>query len=76
MRILGGIFKGRDLPTLAGDGCRPAMAKVREALFNMLAARGLDVEGLRVLDVFAGTRQPGVRMFKPRCGFRPVRGGQ
>lgn len=55
MRILGGIFKGRDLPTLTGDGCRPAMAKVREALFNMLAARGLDLEGARVLDVFAGT---------------------
>jgi len=55
MRILGGRFKGRDLPTLTGDGCRPAMAKVREALFNMLAARGLEVEGARVLDVFAGT---------------------
>ncbi len=55
MRILGGIYKGRDLPTLSGDGCRPAMAKVREALFNMLFARGLALEGARVLDVFAGT---------------------
>ena len=43
MRILGGVFKGRELPTLSGDGCRPAMAKVREALFNMLAARGIIV---------------------------------
>ena len=55
MRILGGTFKGRDLPTLAGDGCRPAMAKVREALFNMLVARGIDLNGALVLDVFAGT---------------------
>ena len=55
MRILGGTFKGRDLPTLAGDGCRPAMAKVREALFNMLAARGADPQGSLVMDVFAGT---------------------
>ncbi|MFZ5427491.1 MAG: 16S rRNA (guanine(966)-N(2))-methyltransferase RsmD [Thermodesulfobacteriota bacterium] len=55
MRILGGAYKGRDLPTLSGDGCRPAMAKVREALFNMLFARGLALEGARVLDVFAGT---------------------
>jgi len=55
MRILGGIFKGRELPSLSGDGCRPAMAKVREALFNMLAARGLDMDGARVIDVFAGT---------------------
>jgi len=55
MRILGGIFKGRNLPTLSSDGCRPAMAVVREALFNMLAARGLDLERARVLDIFAGT---------------------
>lgn len=55
MRILGGTFKGRELPTLAGDGCRPAMAKVREALCNMLAARGMAFEGARVLDVFAGS---------------------
>jgi len=55
VRILGGSFKGRDLPTLEGDGCRPAMAKVREALFNMIAARGFQMEGARVLDVFAGT---------------------
>ena len=40
---------------ITGDGCRPAMAKVREALFNMLAARGLDMDGARVIDVFAGT---------------------
>jgi len=55
MRILGGTFKGRNLPTLASDGCRPAMAVVREALFNMFAARGVEISGARVLDVFAGT---------------------
>lgn len=69
MRILGGRFKGRDLPTLSGDGCRPAMAKVREALFNMLAARGLDVEGLRVLDVFAGTGSLGFECLSRGAAF-------
>lgn len=69
MRILGGIYKGRDLPTLTGDGCRPAMAKVREALFNMLAARGLDLPGLRVLDVFAGTGSLGFECLSRGAAF-------
>ncbi|WP_243364316.1 16S rRNA (guanine(966)-N(2))-methyltransferase RsmD [Fundidesulfovibrio terrae] len=69
MRILGGIYKGRDLPTLSGDGCRPAMAKVREALFNMLAARGLDLPGLRVLDVFAGTGSLGFECLSRGAAF-------
>jgi 16S rRNA (guanine966-N2)-methyltransferase len=55
MRILGGEFKGRVLPTLEDKGCRPAMAKVRLALFSMLEARGVTMSGATVLDVFAGT---------------------
>lgn len=69
MRILGGIYKGRDIPTLAGDGCRPAMAKVREALFNMLYARGLDLPGQRVLDVFAGTGSLGFEALSRGAAF-------
>lgn len=60
MRILGGEFKGRTLPTLEGDGCRPAMGKVREALFSMLEARGHALGEARVLDVFAGTGSLGL----------------
>jgi 16S rRNA (guanine966-N2)-methyltransferase len=69
MRILGGIYKGRDLPTLSGDGCRPAMAVVREALFNMLTARGLDPTGLRVIDVFAGTGSLGFECLSRGAAF-------
>lgn len=69
MRILGGKFKGRDLPTLSGDGCRPAMAMVREALFNMLAARGLELAGLGVVDVFAGTGSLGFEALSRGAGF-------
>ncbi|GFK94575.1 Ribosomal RNA small subunit methyltransferase D [Fundidesulfovibrio magnetotacticus] len=69
MRILGGTFKGRDLPTLEGDGCRPAMAKVREALFNMLAARGVELDGARVLDVFAGTGTLGFESLSRGAAF-------
>lgn len=45
------------------------MAKVREALFNMLAARRLDVEGLRVLDVFAGTGSLGFECLSRGAAF-------
>lgn len=55
MRIIAGQWKGRRIKTTAGEGYRPAMGKVREALFSMLAARGLCWEGARVLDVFAGS---------------------
>lgn len=69
MRILGGEFKGRNLPTLEGDGCRPAMAVVREALFNIIAARGLELRGARVLDVFAGTGSLGFESLSRGAAF-------
>ena len=69
MRILGGRFKGRSLPTLEAKGCRPAMAVVREALFNILAARGLSLEGARVIDVFAGTGSLGFESLSRGASF-------
>ena len=55
MRIISGAYKGRTLKTTTGPGFRPAMGKVREALFSMLEARGIDWPGARVLDLFAGS---------------------
>lgn len=55
MRIISGAYKGRSLKTTTGPGFRPAMGKVREALFSMLEARGADWPGARVLDLFAGS---------------------
>ncbi len=69
MRILSGAFKGRNLPTLEGDGCRPAMAIVRQALFNMLDARGVDMDGARVIDVFAGTGSLGFESLSRGAAF-------
>lgn len=54
MRIIAGEFKGRTLKSTTGPGFRPAMGKVREALFSILEARGLVFEGCRALDLFAG----------------------
>ncbi len=52
MRIVAGEFKGRRLTSPGrGRDVRPTSDKVREAIFSILA----DVEGARVLDLFAGT---------------------
>lgn len=55
IRITGGRLKGRKVRTVEGPGYRPATAKVREALFSMLMARGCELEGARVLDLYAGS---------------------
>ena len=52
MRIIAGQFKGRRLKAPAWEGLRPTSDKLRETLFNIVAAR---VPGARVLDGFAGT---------------------
>jgi 16S rRNA (guanine966-N2)-methyltransferase len=51
-RIVAGMAGGRRLavPTSA----RPTTDRVREALFNVLAAR-LDFDGIRVLDLYSGS---------------------
>ena len=57
MRIVGGKFRGLHLATPADQSTRPTSDRVREALFNILAhgVEGLELEGARVLDLFAGT---------------------
>lgn len=57
-RIVGGTAKGRRL-RVPPRGTRPTSERAREALFNSL--RGMvDVEGARVLDLFAGTGAVGL----------------
>jgi len=57
MRIIAGRFRGAKLATPKDDSVRPTSDRVREALFNVLAhgIDGLEIEGARVLDLFAGT---------------------
>ena len=52
-RIVAGSAGGRRL-AVPPRGTRPTTDRVREALFNVLAAR-LDFDGLRVLDLYAGS---------------------
>ena len=61
MRIIGGRYKGTRLaaPGAQGGGkahLRPTSDRVRESLFNLLAHGDYpEIEGARVLDLFAGT---------------------
>ncbi|ATG36824.1 ribosomal RNA small subunit methyltransferase D [Phaeobacter piscinae] len=58
MRIIAGDFRGRALTSVgkgdAGAHLRPTTDRVRESLFNVLSHL-VDFDGLRVLDLFAGT---------------------
>jgi 16S rRNA (guanine966-N2)-methyltransferase len=59
MRITSGRLKGRALDAPAGLGVRPTSDKVRQAIFNVLEhhdfGTGFQLEGARVIDLFAGT---------------------
>jgi 16S rRNA (guanine966-N2)-methyltransferase len=57
MRIVGGNLKGRTLKAPTGADVRPTSDRARESLFNVLlnGRNAIDLNGARVLDVFAGT---------------------
>jgi 16S rRNA (guanine966-N2)-methyltransferase len=56
MRVIAGRYKGRRLTAPRGRGTRPTSDRVREALFSILG----DVDGMRVLDLFAGSGALGI----------------
>ena len=56
MRVITGSARGRRLKELEGLETRPTTGKVKEALFSVIQ---FDIEGRRVLDLFAGTGQLG-----------------
>ncbi len=56
MRIVAGKFRGKALNSPSDDSIRPTADRVRESMFNILASRlGPVLDGVRVLDLFAGT---------------------
>lgn len=57
MRIITGSARGAVLNTLEGEATRPTPAKVKEALFSSIQ---FDIEGRKVLDLFAGSGQLGL----------------
>jgi 16S rRNA (guanine(966)-N(2))-methyltransferase RsmD len=52
MRIVGGELRGRPVRAVPGRSTRPTADRVRQSLFDALGQR---CDGLRVLDLYAGT---------------------
>ena len=57
MRVISGSAGGRNLKEPAGSSIRPTSGKVKESIFSIVQ---FDIEGRRVLDLFAGTGQLGI----------------
>lgn len=55
MRIIAGSAKGRKLVSPEGDTARPTSDRAREALFSSLESEFNNMEGIRFLDLFAGS---------------------
>ena len=61
MRVITGIARGRRLKEPQGLETRPTTDRVKEGLFSALQ---FDIEGRRVLDLFAGTGQLGIECLR------------
>ncbi len=57
MRVITGSARGKRLIAPTGNDVRPTSDKVKEALFSALQ---FDIEGRRILDLFAGSGQLGI----------------
>lgn len=57
MRVITGSARGRRLKELEGMETRPTTDRVKESVFSGIQ---FDIEGRRVLDLFAGTGQLGI----------------
>ena len=57
MRVITGTARGRKLKEPMGMDIRPTTDTVKEAIFSIIQ---FDIEGRRILDLFAGTGQLGI----------------
>ena len=57
MRVVAGRYKGKNLLSPKGEDVRPTTTRIKETLFNILQ---WDIEGSRVLDLFAGSGSLGI----------------
>lgn len=59
-RIIGGTAGGRRIETPKGDATRPTSDRVREALFSAIESWCGPLQGLRFLDLYAGSGAVGL----------------
>ena len=71
MRIVGGRLRGRSLAVPADQAIRPTSDRVRESVFNVLLHGPLSggLEGMRVIDLFAGTGALGMEALSRGAAF-------
>ncbi|MEL6661870.1 MAG: 16S rRNA (guanine(966)-N(2))-methyltransferase RsmD [Pseudomonadota bacterium] len=71
MRIVAGQHKGRPITAPKGRGTRPTSDRAREALFNVLAHADWapDLQGARVIDLFAGSGALGLEAISRGAAF-------
>lgn len=71
MRIVGGTLRGRKLLAPEGQAIRPTSDRVRESVFNILAhgIEDFDLDGIRVIDLFAGTGALGLEAISRGASF-------
>ena len=67
MRIISGKFRGRKLIKFKKESIKPTKDKTRESIFNIIISyfnfknkNNLPLQGLNVLDIFAGTGALGI----------------
>src|SRR5215204_2384600 len=67
-RIIGGSARGRRLATPRGTSTRPSSDRVREALFSAIESWCGSLQGLRFLDLYAGSGAVGLEAWSRGAG--------
>src|SRR6188474_3593641 len=67
-RIIGGSAGGRRLATPRGTSTRPSSDRVREALFSAIESWCGSLQGLRFLDLYAGSGAIGLEAWSRGAG--------
>jgi 16S rRNA (guanine966-N2)-methyltransferase len=69
MRVIAGSARGRKLSAPKSMRVRPTADRVKESLFSILLSRLGEFEGMRVLDIFAGTGNLGIEALSRGASF-------
>jgi len=66
MRVISGLYKGRNLLGHNLPFTRPTMDRVKESLFALIQD---EIENSKVLDLFSGSGSLGIEALSRRCAF-------
>lgn len=69
MRIIAGKDRGRVIETPDGTETRPTVDRVRESIMSAIYSSIGEFEGVRVLDLFAGSGALGIESLSRGCEF-------